>query len=1176
MNGGSIAGSEANLGGEDVDWKGSFTMNGGSLCSNISHGSGGGVYVYDGDFTMNGGEITDNLAGYGGGVYMEYGTMTVTGGAITGNTAYYYGGGIYMNDGMATVTGGAITGNTVLDSEYGCGGGIDVYYGTLTLGGEAVVEDNLVGTAKNDVEKESAEDALIVLGTGANAPVADTMKVGLYGAETVVTGATDAEQEDLFFPDDAENFTIKYKDGTIVLQRLPHVHENADFITPIGDAAALKKLFDEGGSGFLTEYFEVFDYEQDKAIALTVAEDKTVDLCLNGYVIDLCGEHITVGEGETLNLYDCGKSVQEWCKEEETGLWTRMYTGVPAGTTTGGALTGGGVNGTQEYGGAVYVDGGTFTMDGGALVGNTATNGGAVAVTNGGSSTLTNVRIIGNMATAHGGGVDLCSGTLTLGGRTVIKGNLVGTAANDAEYRKDTDPVTVNLSETARPAFGTCVGLIGDGVKVEKAQDGDEKYFFSDDPAFTPVYVAGQGGMPLGQSLGTVELRRPKHEHEDVTFLSWDEDDKLPTNAGSYYLLKDIELEDNWTVGANIDLCLNGHVINLKGHNITVAGSKELNIYDCGKTEHYFEVGADGLWKLKETDGEGYKTVTGGVITGGSADCGGAVHIGNGGNYGSFVLYGGTLVGNKASGTNGDGGAVYVEYGSVKMYGGAIVGNTAVNGGGVFSNSSFDLYGGSVTGNTATANGGGVYMNDSYFTMTGGSITGNTAKLSGGGVYSIDAGDDITLTGGSITGNTAGNYGGGLYVEKNDVTLGGTPVVRGNTADGKPRDLEVYLYGYGDGTITIDSTVPPAPGMCVGLYEVSSDMQITNAQDGEEQYFFADADDKYVKFDDNNTLDTDDDRIILATIESGNYKIAVEVTGNGAVYADPQVAAQNAEITLTVVPAPGYMLKADSLTVNDSTEGITDKNNGTYTFTMPNAPVTVTAEFVPVAAKIGTTPYASVEAALVAANNGDTVTVVADVTETTVVAVPTGVTLDLDGHTLTALGVTVFGTGLVKDGKGGARLITAQNAFIYTPASVDVTTDSPYSNQRILPVWDGSGYIFCGVKKIGTAWATDEADRPRFKFTLYSDEIETVLAEDSGVRVGISLDYTKGEPNTKDYVVGAQYVNEYVEAGADTHHIYASFTGTDGITAMSARTYLEACGLRLYSGTPKAYTFPQS
>jgi hypothetical protein len=79
---------------------------------------------------------------------------------------------------------------------------------------------------------------------------------------------------------------------------------------------------------------------------------------------------------------------------------------------------------TVYYGGGVYVDGGTFTMSGGEISGNSSSssNGGGVFV-NGGMFTMSGGEISGNEAYSYGGGVFVnSSGTFTLSGGT-ISGN---------------------------------------------------------------------------------------------------------------------------------------------------------------------------------------------------------------------------------------------------------------------------------------------------------------------------------------------------------------------------------------------------------------------------------------------------------------------------------------------------------------------------------------------------------------------------------------------------------------------------------------------------------------------------------------------------------------------------------------------------------------------------------
>ena len=78
-----------------------------------------------------------------------------------------------------------------------------------------------------------------------------------------------------------------------------------------------------------------------------------------------------------------------------------------------------------------------------------------------------------------------------------------------------------------------------------------------------------------------------------------------------------------------------------------------------------------------------------------------------------------------------------------------------------------------------------------------------------------------------------------------------------------------------------------------------------------------------------------------------NYKITIGDMENGTVTANPTAAKAGATVTLTPVPDEGYALS--TLTVTDrfgDAVRVTENADGTYTFTMPNGQVTVTATFV--------------------------------------------------------------------------------------------------------------------------------------------------------------------------------------------------------------------------------------
>lgn len=150
-----------------------------------------------------------------------------------------------------------------------------------------------------------------------------------------------------------------------------------------------------GGSYYLSG-----DVEYSGTESITVSGE--VILCLNDHKLDLKGQHISVGSGASLTLCDC---------------------------STGGVLTGG--SDSARNGGGVYVaGGGTFTLTGGNITGNTAAAGGGVYVDEGGTFTMAGGSINNNKATSGGGGgVMVNLGTFTLSG-----GSITGNATNDETY----------------------------------------------------------------------------------------------------------------------------------------------------------------------------------------------------------------------------------------------------------------------------------------------------------------------------------------------------------------------------------------------------------------------------------------------------------------------------------------------------------------------------------------------------------------------------------------------------------------------------------------------------------------------------------------------------------------------------------------------------------------------
>ena len=152
----------------------------------------------------------------------------------------------------------------------------------------------------------------------------------------------------------------------------------------------------------------------------------------------------------------------------------------------------------------------------------------------------------------------------------------------------------------------------------------------------------------------------------------------------------------------------------------------------------------------------------GGTLKNNNAYSGGGVYVES---KGVFVMEGGYISDNTASGSGYSyGGAVYVK-GAFTMEGGTINRNTgSYNGGGIYlTGCAFIMANGNIVANTSNS-GGGVYVNSGSFTMEGGAISYNTASYYSGGGVNVSGGT-FTMEGGYISYNTAKNYGGGVYVD---------------------------------------------------------------------------------------------------------------------------------------------------------------------------------------------------------------------------------------------------------------------------------------------------------------------------------------------------------------------------------------------------------------------------
>lgn len=506
-----------------------------------------------------------------------------------------------------------------------------------------------------------------------------------------------------------------------------------------------------------------------------------------------------------------------WVLDEQNG--TEIVRG---GIITGGTgLTDRNNNG---YGGGVYVDGGgRFTMTGGSIVGCKAEGyiafGGGVFVAKGGQFTMTGGSIVGCTAVAdeyghaYGGGIrndgevrgDIgrttlsgtaeirdChakggfllygggisdAGTLTINGDVKIIGCTAGGMGSDAMY--------VNANNDSSVTGGTFYGSIQDlGNKIS---------------GLIVTYRINDADYAIQVLQSGNQITLPNPAKPGYTFDGWYKDgakwekttlvtEKL-TLTGSLYvpvtdestltaaladsssdvirLTSDIKLSNELQITNNrkVTLDLNGYVLDLGGKHISVSAlsgdpwyhSNQLTIIDSDPTKHHKFTDNDGLWKLDEN---GDKTVSGGVITGGS-DGSSAIIAGS---RGTVTMNVGNIVG---CSTSGVGGAVSARNGTFIMNGGSIIGCKAdFAGGAVYVlNGKFIMNSGSITNCVVTSpagDGGAVYIsNDSTFTMTGGSIADCTA-VNGSALY---------LKNGTMNAG-GGTVGGTVVLERNSTIQG--------------------------------------------------------------------------------------------------------------------------------------------------------------------------------------------------------------------------------------------------------------------------------------------------------------------------------------------------------------------------------------------------------------------
>ena len=419
MYGGAITNNSCGSsgGGVYVD-RGTFNMSGGEISSNTSGESGGGIELYNkSDFTMTGGSISQNKAEndccYGGGIDVSYGsTFTMNGGTITDNMSYT-GGGVYVGTAVGNygnntfhMNGGAITDNTATTTGYQPGGGVYVAQdGIFTVSGAAKITDNKRNEENNNVYLRP-ETITITGALDRDASIGvTTPSVAVVGSPVTIAKGDGYTLTD----DDAARFTsdagyYPELDGTEVKlyknqpQKHPICGETCthDGIHPALVWEGITELADATKAG---NYYLMESVTRPEKTGPLFCNNN-VKLCLNDHSITAAHDSCTimVKDGADFTLTDCGQK---------------------SGTIT---------HGSGNTGSGVMVNsGGSFTMYGGTICGNTAAASGSGVIVDGGSRfTMYGGAITRNNTTGDVscGGVYVASnGKFTVSGAAEIQDN---------------------------------------------------------------------------------------------------------------------------------------------------------------------------------------------------------------------------------------------------------------------------------------------------------------------------------------------------------------------------------------------------------------------------------------------------------------------------------------------------------------------------------------------------------------------------------------------------------------------------------------------------------------------------------------------------------------------------------------------------------------------------------
>ncbi|MDR0494701.1 MAG: hypothetical protein LBG95_03635 [Treponema sp.] len=779
---------------------GTFTMQSGKIVGNTAS-STSGVYVsIAGTFNMNGGEISGNTSSGSTGsivsVY-QYGAFTMNGGKISGNTANGASGGVVvLSEGTLTMQGGEISGNTGRGVYAAANGTFAMYDGEIsgnTGGGVNVASGGTFRLANGIIYGSNESDTSLrnTASTGAALSNSGTAQYGTFSGSTWNSSGTIYTTE----------YTIKMVNGVPYIGSTPA--NNYTF-----NVAAVTE-WDNAHNAINT--YDDFSYTINVTADFNVAGRTTPNFVRSGITVAIQGTGRTLGLSSNGSLIHTGNNQTVILRDltlkgRTSNTASLVYVGGGTFTLESGAISGNtSPSSDLSGGGGVYVGSGTFTMSGGEISGNTASAyryilspsytyhytsfGGGVYVYSG-TFTMSGGKISGNTASAsasasdsssnssYGGGVYVCSGTFTMSGGE-ISGN-TASASNSSSNSSYGGGVYVRYIGTFRITNGIIYGSNEADTSLRNiATTG--RVLHGDNANGTEYGTFSGGTWNTGGTIYATD-----HTVKVVNGVPYI--GSLPADNYTFNTATAADWDNAHNAIATYDNF--SYTINVTA-DFDVAGHNAANFVRSGIT-----ITIQGTGRTLSLSSNGSII---GIRNDQAVILRGLTLRGNTSNGGSLVwVSGGTFTMESGKISGNCGGGVNMSSGTFNMNGGIISDNTygagsidvgilIQAGGGVYVGGGiFTMNSGEISNNTTDTNGGGVWVGNATFTMNGGKISNNTANSDGGGVsmgsHSRPYNGTFNMNGGEISGNTANSDGGGVWVGGATFTMSGG-VISGNTAN---------------------------------------------------------------------------------------------------------------------------------------------------------------------------------------------------------------------------------------------------------------------------------------------------------------------------------------------------------------------------------------------------------